>query len=293
MHIPHSINFKTHDRYLFQGQEMDDEVKGEGNSYDFGARMYDSRLGRFLSLDVYVINFPFQSPYLFAENTPIMGIDVNGDSLRYVYTTFANGVKETHIIVLTENDILARPGDQRYYFLNGLKESYQIPIGKETIDKIISSSENDLYIGEYDGLEKKALEESGGSPAGATLLPEVTKKALGKNRTFDSSQLSEEMKDRYSVFDGITVSAKNNYFITINNNYSWDGNIMAEVIFHEISHVDLMIKEKGIFKSAEDHHGKIGQTSYGSDTGDPKAIMVIFRKQMKEKKEKAKIKTTE
>jgi hypothetical protein len=33
-------------RYGFNGMEKDDEVKnGKGNSYDFGARMYDSRLG--------------------------------------------------------------------------------------------------------------------------------------------------------------------------------------------------------------------------------------------------------
>ncbi len=40
-------------RYGFNGKEKDDEVKGEGNSLDFGARMYDSRLGRFLSIDKY------------------------------------------------------------------------------------------------------------------------------------------------------------------------------------------------------------------------------------------------
>lgn len=38
-------------RYGFQGQEKDDEIKGEGNSYDFGARMYDPRVGRCLSYD--------------------------------------------------------------------------------------------------------------------------------------------------------------------------------------------------------------------------------------------------
>ena len=45
-------------RYGFQGQEMDDEVKGiKGSSYDFGARMYDTRLGRMFS------SAPRQSEY--------------------------------------------------------------------------------------------------------------------------------------------------------------------------------------------------------------------------------------
>jgi len=38
-------------RFGFNGQEKDDELKGEGNSYDFGARIYNPRLGIFLSPD--------------------------------------------------------------------------------------------------------------------------------------------------------------------------------------------------------------------------------------------------
>jgi RHS repeat-associated protein len=60
---------------------MDDEVKGDGNSYDFGARMYDSSLGKFLSIDGFTNKFPHYSPYIFAGNTPIWAIDQNGDSV--------------------------------------------------------------------------------------------------------------------------------------------------------------------------------------------------------------------
>ena len=38
-------------RFGFNGKENDNEVKGAGNSLDFGARIYDSRLGRWLSCD--------------------------------------------------------------------------------------------------------------------------------------------------------------------------------------------------------------------------------------------------
>lgn len=57
----------------------DNEVRGIGNSLDFGARIYDSRLGRFLSLDPYANKFPGQSPYVFAGNSPILNIDKNGE----------------------------------------------------------------------------------------------------------------------------------------------------------------------------------------------------------------------
>jgi RHS repeat-associated protein len=66
-------------RYGFNGMQRDDELKGEGNSLDFGARIYDSRLGKFLSLDPLTYNFPFYSPYQFANNNPVAFIDINGE----------------------------------------------------------------------------------------------------------------------------------------------------------------------------------------------------------------------
>ncbi len=65
-------------RYGFQGQEMDDEIKGEGNSLDFTFRMYGSREGRFLSLDPLSAQYPHNSPYVFAENRVIDGIELEG-----------------------------------------------------------------------------------------------------------------------------------------------------------------------------------------------------------------------
>jgi RHS repeat-associated protein len=65
-------------RYGFNSMEKDDEVKGHGNSYDFGARMYDSRVGRFLSRDPREKEFPFMSVYCFAGNNPIKYIDLKG-----------------------------------------------------------------------------------------------------------------------------------------------------------------------------------------------------------------------
>lgn len=58
-------------RYGFNGKENDDEVKGRGNASDFGARVYDARLGKFLSVDPLLKEFPWNSPYSFAENDVI------------------------------------------------------------------------------------------------------------------------------------------------------------------------------------------------------------------------------
>jgi RHS repeat-associated protein len=39
-------------RYGYNGKENDNDVKGEGNQQDYGMRIYDPRIGKFLSADV-------------------------------------------------------------------------------------------------------------------------------------------------------------------------------------------------------------------------------------------------
>lgn len=48
-------------------------------AYDFGARMYDARVGRFLSVDPDWKQYPQWSPYLFAGENPVTLIDENGE----------------------------------------------------------------------------------------------------------------------------------------------------------------------------------------------------------------------
>jgi RHS repeat-associated protein len=62
--------------------EKDDEVKGSGNSYDFGARLHDPRIARFLTRDPLEHRFNYQSTYVFAGNNPIKFIDYNGEGIQ-------------------------------------------------------------------------------------------------------------------------------------------------------------------------------------------------------------------
>jgi RHS repeat-associated protein len=64
--------------YGFNGKENDADVKGDGNQQDYGMRIYDPRLGRFLSMDPISSDYPFYSPYQFAANKPIAAADLDG-----------------------------------------------------------------------------------------------------------------------------------------------------------------------------------------------------------------------
>lgn len=67
----------------FNGKRVDSELYGDGNSYDFGERIYDPRIGRFPTPDPLRATFPAYSPYLFAGNKPIWAIDAHGAGEEY------------------------------------------------------------------------------------------------------------------------------------------------------------------------------------------------------------------
>jgi len=65
--------------YGFQGQETEDEVRGEGNLVSYKYRMHDPRLGRFFSVDPMVDSLPWQSPCTTMDNNPILLTDPTGE----------------------------------------------------------------------------------------------------------------------------------------------------------------------------------------------------------------------
>ena len=65
-------------RYGFQGQEADDEVFGEDNAINYTFRMYDARIGRFLSIDPLAGKYPYWTPYAFSGNMVIQYRELEG-----------------------------------------------------------------------------------------------------------------------------------------------------------------------------------------------------------------------
>jgi len=88
-----SFSLKTY-RYGFNDKENDYET-GE---QDYGMRMYDPRIGKFLSIDPVSTKYPWLTPYQFASNKPISGVDLDGKEwAEPVVTQEDNGKTIIHL----------------------------------------------------------------------------------------------------------------------------------------------------------------------------------------------------
>ncbi len=148
----------------FQGKEKDDELKGEGNSYYFKERMYDPRVGRWLSVDPKAGKFPGNSPYIAMANNPVSRIDRTGgedESLlnkdmqqaiaqdREMAKTYRS-TDSYEVNISGKNDYSIAMGDEMY--------SYK-KVDKGDIGKLmrLNQSFNDFGEQLYEGLPSKKM----------------------------------------------------------------------------------------------------------------------------------------
>ncbi|MBK8562371.1 MAG: hypothetical protein IPN76_03255 [Saprospiraceae bacterium] len=82
MEMPGRVANSEQYRYGFNGKENDRSWKGgtsdAGLIQDYGFRLYNPALGRFLSVDPLAPDFPWYTPYQFSGNRPIYAIDLDG-----------------------------------------------------------------------------------------------------------------------------------------------------------------------------------------------------------------------
>ena len=86
-------------RYGFNGKEKDDQGEWGSTNYDYGFRIYNPSVGRFLSRDPLAASYPFYTPYQFAGNKPIMADDVDGleERIRIYNSTNDGKVVTTYL----------------------------------------------------------------------------------------------------------------------------------------------------------------------------------------------------
>ena len=130
-------------RYGFNGKENDNEVKGEGNQQDYGLRIYDPRLGKFLSVDPLTQSYPELTPYQFASNSPIASVDLDGkEAWIAIYSQIDN--QQPVLKMVFDKDVV-NPGG-----LYQIHNYYTItPEGKSALTGRSSGSDNYSSYKEY------------------------------------------------------------------------------------------------------------------------------------------------
>jgi len=95
-------------RFGFNGKEIQAEIESSKSYLSFGDRIYNSRLGKWLSIDPLRMKYPDLSPYIFTADNPIKFIDYNGEDfgvkvdntnktiivVENIYTTNWNAFKQ-------------------------------------------------------------------------------------------------------------------------------------------------------------------------------------------------------
>jgi RHS repeat-associated protein len=168
-------------RYGFNGKEKDDEVKGSGNHIDFGARGYDPRKGRWLSVDPLAMKYPQLSPFNFVGNMPIIAVDPDG---RYIYFVTANITTGKPEIQKANFETIAN-------YLNSTED------GKALLAVFIDNPDRDLYVTIGNTQNNKALHTAYFDKNNKVGEPPMT--SIGKNKYFNN--LSETLEN----FEGVLV----------------------------------------------------------------------------------------
>ncbi|TRX30909.1 hypothetical protein FNW52_19545 [Flavobacterium sp. ZT3R18] len=193
--------------YGFQGQEKDNELKGEGNSLNYTFRMHDPRIGRFFATDPLTGKYPWNSPYAFSENNVIAYVELEGlEKAKPKYITDSpmdalnNLVKKG--LGIDANDY--RPEDAR----NGDEANKLLAKKKEALNRTVTAT-NVIKKATYvtAGIAASPFVIGGLAEAGAGTV-------IGEGGTFLWSQAARLWANEIAGYRGLYTAARTNPWTT-------------------------------------------------------------------------------
>jgi len=140
-------------RYGFNGKENDPETVGTtAGLQDYGMRIYNPALGKFLSVDPLQSDYPWWSPYHFAGCSPIENIDLDGlETYNYrLITSEKTGLSKLELVNVEHGSLCNTLTVQRVEYKGGIY----------TIDCELNYApyHGFLKVGELNGLTPTQLE---------------------------------------------------------------------------------------------------------------------------------------
>ncbi len=145
-------------RYGFNGKELDKETSST-TTYDYGFRIYNPALGKFLSVDPLTSSYPWNSTYAFAENDVIRCIDLDGLE-KFYYWRYKDKQGKTYLALSRQEDLIEKVVASSYFGDNGMggvSTEYEYRTAKNERQEYIVMQEDDITWydsnGKYQELE--------------------------------------------------------------------------------------------------------------------------------------------
>ena len=182
-------------RFGFNGKEKDSETASD--NFDFGARIYDGRLGRWLSLDPLMKKYPSTNPYNYTSNNPVLYIDLNGQD----YGIYINHETNTIIIRATFHTIKGDDANRAYEGVNfwNKQNQFEYIVGenlvKYKIEFQLSVKEHENIIDRQIAFENSLISGESNKFLIVPSRPELRAEAYGESQGGINTIVAESSED--------------------------------------------------------------------------------------------------
>jgi RHS repeat-associated protein len=196
-------------RFSFNGKEDDSEINGQ---QDYGLRIYNKLLGRFLSVDPLSKKFAYYTPYQFAANTPIGAIDLDG----------------AEAMVVTIRDMVADPALKQVNLQKLTAKAEQANLSVEY--RYQDSRGNLTRVECFDSYKQGTVEAQMANQTNSAGVRTEDRLRAGSynnsNRFVDNS--IQDPQSNPSVNNGRMLTANNGFQYDLNIQYKPDGSQLNE-----------------------------------------------------------------
>ena len=233
--------------YKYNGKELD--RKGGLDWYDYGARMYDAALGRFMKTDRFSEKYVSLSPYQYGANNPVNNIDVNGDSLLLNKTSVAeamlaiyNGLEDgTNLKMKFNNGVLDHTSLEAHAKVTSdffLQDLYEIATNEKMVELSVSDKNTFIMNGQIISESFIAPEDYNTSQYGAAFESLLVASGQLTGKVIEGN-LGQTLVSGNEAASG-KKSTNNNVQIIINKKGTLNHRTVG--IAHEFGHVLLYLR---------------------------------------------------
>lgn len=249
MGMPARNNITRSYDFGFEGKRSDHEVSGDFNSYDFGARMYDPRLGRWLSIDAYATKYAELSPYNFAGNSPIQFGDIDGNDITWLpyHGQYKFGDSDSYYEVIKQSMDLLYNTPETSRIIKEAEVNHRINVVVTFTDHVDVASHT--FVPRF-----SVQDYTNGDPL--ALSPAVT----ASNGFIVLNGIVDNVNDQLRLYPlGPAAMGQDIYFVNVTINSDFNENnepvlhdpfLIATFIAHEIeSHVNIPLRMPALYKT--------------------------------------------